>query len=96
MPNKSKKAQPPPQGKGKAAVTRKSAPPPKSSTSTLGLIGAVIAALAIAAVLLFVINQRQGNPGATTPGQSARVSQGGFVKGNPDAKVVVDEYGDFQ
>lgn len=108
--NRGKKAPPAP---GKKASAKRAAPPPAEvrPISPLGLIGAIAAALVIAAILLFVINSRinAARP-ATTPvvaqptavqtgsGQTPATSTqvSGFSKGNAQAKVTVTEFGDFK
>jgi len=63
--------------------------------SRLGLVVAVIAALAIAAIVLFVVNSRMAPPPRVAQGGTAR-GEGGFVKGSAQAKVTMIEYSDFQ
>ena len=65
------------------------------SPSPLGLIGAVIAALAIAAIVLFVVNTRVTSSRPPVETVTSR-GDGGFVKGSAQAKVTMVEYSDFQ
>ncbi len=63
--------------------------------SPLGLVIAVIAALAIAAIVLFVVNSRMTASPQVAQGGTAR-GDGGFVKGSAQARVTLVEYSDFQ
>jgi hypothetical protein len=93
------------------ASSRRSSTAEVKPISPVGLVGAIAAALVIAAILLFVINSRinaanqpaTATGGATVvagatnqAGQPAKSQSSGFTKGSASAKVVVDEYGDFK
>ncbi len=101
---------------GKKPTPRQATPYRKTAEvkpiSPVGLIGAIAAALVIAAILLFVINSRlnAARPSApvatpsvaavTTPSADTPAASttggSGFSEGNTQAKVTVTEFGDFK